>query len=59
MKNIQSRLLMVTVFAVFLTSMVGCYYYPDRDRDGYSADELQNRHVVRDRRFGDRDFGQD
>jgi len=36
--------------------LAGCYYYPDRDYDGYSANELQNRHVVRDRCFGDKDF---
>ena len=71
MKNTTVRkLLMATLFVVSITSVAGCYYYDrdyayrDRYHDGYywrnrySRDELENRHVVRDYRFGDRDFGQ-
>jgi len=41
------------------------YAYRDRYRDGYywrnrySRDELENRHVIPDYPFGDRDFGHD
>ena len=41
------------------------YAYRDRYRDNYywrkhyTRDELENRHVVRDYRFGDRNYGED
>ena len=40
------------------------YAYRDRYRDNYwrnhsTSDELENRHVVRDYRFGDRNYGED
>jgi hypothetical protein len=41
------------------------YAYGDRYRDNYywrnhyTRDDLENRHVVRDYRFGDRNYGED
>jgi hypothetical protein len=72
---IGRKLLIATLFAASLPSFAGCYYYDrdydrdyayrDRYRDNYyghnhyTRDELENRHVVRDYRFGDRNYGED
>jgi hypothetical protein len=72
---IGRKLLIATLFAASITSVAGCYYYDrdydrdyayrDRYRDNYyghnhyTRDELENRHVVRDYRFGDRNYGED
>jgi len=68
---IGRKLLTATLLIVSMSSLAGCYYY-DRDydrnyayrdhyRDGYywRRDDLENRHVIRDYPFGDRDFGHD
>jgi len=35
------------------------YYHRDYDPDGFSANELQNRHVVPDGPLRDQDFGEE